>query len=160
MNRKRLLQYGAIGAGAVIVLAVAVAAFTSLKVPFEVPTAQPSTGPCDPAPCANVRGYFLWVSDFKVSDGLVMMQLKFRNSSSSTHAAPEDFSLLDSQKADVRPVYSPPGCMQWPRTEFNDGASFGPVPMCFRPTTTSPPLGLRWTPDFGPFCCETVIALE
>lgn len=160
LNRKRLLQYGAVGAGAVIVLAVAIAAFTSLKVPFQVPTAQPSTGPCQPEPCANVRGYFLWVSDLKVDNGLVTMQLKFRNSSSSTHAAHEDFTLIDSQKGEHSPVFSDPDCKEWPRAEFDDGASFGPVPMCFQASNTSPPLGLRWTPDFGPFCCEVFVGLS
>jgi len=33
------------------------------------------------------------------------------------------------------------------------------VAECFRPASTSPPLGLHWTPDFGPFCCETFIGL-
>jgi hypothetical protein len=161
VTRNRILQYVAIGGGLAIVLGIAVAAFVSLRVPFDTaPTAGPSTGPCEPQPCANVRGYILWVSDLKSDGGLVTMQLRFQNSSSSTHADPSDISLLDNQKAGSAPVYDAPGCTHWPRTEFNNGASFGPVPECFRPASTSPPLGLRWTPDFGPFCCETVIGLD
>ncbi len=161
MTRNRLVQYAAAGVGIAVVLGIAVAAFVSLRVPFDTtPTGEPSTGPCQPQPCANVRGYIVWVSDLKVDSGLVTMKLTFRNSSSSTHAAPEDFSLVDSQKNDHGAVYQSPDCPQWPRTEFNNGASFGPVPECFRPPSTSRPLGLRWTPDFGPFCCEILIGLE
>lgn len=155
------MRYAAIGGGLCVVLGIAVVAFVSLKVPFDTsPSAGPSTMPCAPQPCANVDGYILWVTDLKTDGGLVSMQLRFQNSSSSTHADPTDISLTDSQKGDNAPVYDAPGCAHWPRTEFNKGASFGPVPECFRPATTSPPLSLHWTPDFGPFCCETVIALD
>ena len=160
MTRNRILQYAAIGGGLAVVLGIAVTAFVSLKVPFvTAPSAGPSTGSCEPQPCANMRGYIVWVSDLKVQEGLVTMKLTFRNSSSSTHAAPEDFTLIDSQKIDHTAVYFAPDCTKWPRTEFNNGASFGPVTECFRPASTSPPLGLHWTPDFGPFCCETFIGL-
>ena len=161
MTRNRILRYAAIGGGLAVVLGVAVAAFVSLKVPFDTgPSAQPSTGACEPQPCANVRGYILWVTDLKTDGGLVSMQLRFQNSSGSTHADPADISLIDSQNAGSAPVYDSPSCTHWPRTEFNSGAVFGPVPECFRPFSTSPPLRLHWTPDFGPFCCETVIALD
>ena len=161
MTRNRILQYAAIGGGLAVVLGVAVAAFVSLRVPLDTgPSAGPSTGPCEPQPCANVRGYIVWVSDLKVQEGLVTMKLTFRNSSSSTHAAPEDFSLVDSQKVDHSAVHFAPDCAPWPRTDFDNGATYGPVAECFRPASTSPPLELRWTPDFGPFCCETVIGLD
>ena len=161
MTRNRILRYAAIGGGLVLVLGIAVAAFVSLRVPFDTASsAEPSTGPCEPQPCANVRGYIVWVSDLKIEGGLVSMQLRFQNSSTSTHADPADISLIDSQKVGNVPVYDTPACTHWPRTEFDNGASFGPVPECFRPASTSPPLGLRWTPDFGPFCCEIVIGLN
>jgi len=160
VTRNRILQYVAIGGGLAVVLGIAVAAFVSLKVPFDTaPSAGPSTAPCEPQPCANVRGYIVWVSDLKIQEGLVTMKLTFRNSSSSTHAAPDDFMLIDRQKVEHSAVYSAPDCAQWPRTEFNNGATFGPVPECFRPASTSPPVALRWTPDFGPLCCETFIGL-
>ena len=159
-----MLQYAAIAGGLAVLVGAAVAAFLSLKVPFTVPTTSQPSAPCSPQPCANVRGFILWVTDVKVENGegprLVMMQVRFRNASASTHAAPEDFSLIDRQKAQTSPIFYDPVCPRWPRTEFNDGDSFGPVSVCFRPASTSPPLGLRWTPDFGPFCCETVIPLE
>jgi len=157
----RILRYAAIGGGLAVVLGIAVAAFLSLKVPFDsAPSAGPSTGPCEPQPCANVRGFILWVTDLKTEGGLVSMQLRFQNSSSSTHVDPADLSLSDSQNAGNAPVYDAPGCTHWPRTEFNNGASFGPVPECFRLAITVRPVGLRWTPDFGPFCCEIVIPLD
>jgi len=161
VTRNRILRYAAISGGLAVVLGIAVAAFVSLRVPFDTaPSAEPSTGPCEPQPCANVRGYIVWVSDLKIEGGLVSMQLRFQNSSTSTHADPADISLIDSQKVGNVPFYGAPGCTQWPRTEFSNGASFGPVAECFRPSSTSPPLGLRWTPDFGPFCCEIVIRLD
>ena len=140
MTRNRILQYVAIGGGLAVVLGIAVAAFVSLKVPFDTaPSAGPSTAPCEPQPCANVRGYIVWVSDLKIQEGLVTMKLTFRNSSSSTHAAPDDFMLIDRQKVEHSAVYFAPDCAQWPRTEFNNGATFGPVPECFRPASTSTP---------------------
>jgi hypothetical protein len=161
VSRRRLLQYAGIGAGVVVVLGVAAAAFVSLKVPFDTtPSGGSSTEACQPQPCANVRGFILWVTDLKTDGRLVTMQLRFQNSSSSTHADPADISLTDSQNAGNTPVYDAPGCTHWPRTEFNNSATFGPVPECFRPFSTAPPLRLRWTPDFGPFCCETEISLE
>jgi hypothetical protein len=161
VTRNRVLRYAAIGGGLALVLGVAVAAFVSLRVPFDIsPSAGPSTGPCEPQPCANVRGYILWVSDLKTDGRLVRMQLRFQNSSSSTHADPTDISLSYGQNAGTAPIYDAPGCTPWPRTEFNNGASFGPVPECFRLFSTAPPLSLHWTPDFGPFCCEVEIPLE
>lgn len=160
MTTKRLLQYAAIGAGLVIVLGVAVAAFVSLKVPLELPTQSAPSAPCIPQPCADVRGFTLWVSNVKTTGGVVSMQLRFKNASAATHADPADVTLLDSQKVGNAPIHDAPGCASWSRAEFSHGATFGPVPECFRPGSTSPPLGLRWTPDFGPFCCEIVIPLE
>lgn len=160
MTKRRVLTFIAIGSAVVVVLGVAVAAFSSLKVPFDTnPNAGSSSGPCDPQPCANVQGYVVWVTDLHIENGLVSMQLRFKNSSTSTHAAPDDFSLIDNQKNESSPVYFEPDCHRWPRTDFNNGASFGPVPECFRPASTSPPLKLRWSPDLG-FCCETVISLD
>lgn len=160
MNKRRVFQYAAIAGGLAVVFGVAAAAFVSLKVPLALPTQSETSASCAPQPCANVRGYILWVSDVKIDAGLVTMQVRFENSSAATHADPADLSLLDSQKDDHQAVFDAAGCTHWPRTEFNGGAGFGPVPLCFRSGSTSPPLGLRWTPDFGPFCCETVIRLE
>lgn len=154
------MQYAAIAGGLAVLLAAAVAAFLSLKVPFSVPTTSQTSAPCAPQPCANVRGFILWVSDIKTDGGIVTMQLKFQNSSNATHADPADIQLIESNGHPNQRVTDVAGCTGWPRTEFNNGAGFGPVPECFRPASTSPPLKLHWEPDFGPFCCETDIRLE
>jgi hypothetical protein len=159
VSRGQLIRFAAIGAGAVVVIAVAVAAFQSLQAPFQPAVATPGSATCGPPPCANVRGYILWVTDLNIDSGLVSMKLTFRNSSSSTHADPADLRLVDSQQHDSAAVYDAPGCLRWPRTDFKNGATFGPVPECFRPASTGLPLTLRWSPDMGFFCCETEIVL-
>ena len=87
------------------------------------------------------------------------MSLTFQNSSNSTHADPSEIQLIDAAGHSNNRVTDAPGCTAWPRTEFNNGAKFGPVPECFRPSSTGPPLKLHWEPDFGFLCCETDIAL-
>jgi hypothetical protein len=159
VTRARLIRYGAIGTGVAVVIAVGVAAFIALQVPFQPPTSAPNSAPCSPRPCANMRGYILWVADLKSDAGVVSMQVSFQNSSNSTHADPADLNLVDSNKNASGPVFDPTGCTHWPRTEFNNGARLGPLPICFRPSSTSPPLTLRWSPDEGLFCCETDIVL-
>jgi len=144
VRRGRLIQYAAIAAAIVVVVAVGVAAFMSLQTPYQAPTAQSETTPCNPMPCVDVRGYILWVSNLKIDTGLVSMQLTFRNSSSATHADPADLQLIDSTGHSNKAVHDALGCTPWPRTDFKDGAQFGPVPECFRPTSTSPPMRLQW----------------
>jgi len=160
VNRGQLLRFAAVGAGVAVVVAVGVAAFISLQSPLQQPSSGPSSAPCSPKPCANVRGYILWISDLKVGSGVVSMQLTFRNSSPSTHADPADLVLVDARQHLTSAVYDAPGCAQWQRTDFNNGFQFGPVPECFRPAATDPPLILRWSPDMGLFCCQTDIALD
>jgi len=159
VSRSRLFRYAAIAAGAAVVIAVGVAAFLSLQTPFVPPASSPASVACTPRPCANVRGYILWISDLKIDSGLVTMQLTFRNSSPATHADPADLGLIDSLGHPNPSVYDAPGCTRWSRTDFNNGAQFGPVPECFQPSSTNPPLKLHWTPDMGLFCCETDIVL-
>jgi len=142
-----------------VVIAVAVAAFISMQGPLQLPTASPSPSPCSPQPCADIRGFILWVTDVKTDSGVVSMTLIFRNSSNSTHADPSELQLLDSSGRPSNAVHDAPGCTAWPRTEFNNGAQLGPVPECFRPASTNPPLKLHWEPDFGVFCCQTDIPL-
>lgn len=158
MNRSSVVKWVGIGAAALVVVAAGTAAFLSLQTPFQSPPSQ-ETAACTPQPCVEVRGYVLWVSDLKVDAGLVSMQLTFRNSSSATHADPADVQLVDSQNRTDAAVYDAPGCDRWPRTDFNHGAKFGPVPECFRPATTAPPLTLRWNPDMGFFCCQADLTL-
>jgi hypothetical protein len=87
------------------------------------------------------------------------MQITFRNSSDSTHAAPADLELIDSQRHSSPASFDLPGCTQWSRHEFSHGATYGPLTVCFRAATTAPPLVLRWSPDFGFVCCQTDIKL-
>ena len=159
---RRLLTYAAIGAGLAIVAVTAAAAFGSLQVPFlSAPVSSPVPAlDCTPAPCANLQGYTIWVTNLNSQDNVVTMQITFRNSSDSTHAAPADLELIDSQRHTSSPTLDLPGCTQWSRHEFSHGATYGPLTVCFRATTTAPPLVLRWSPDFGFVCCQTDIKLS
>jgi hypothetical protein len=162
MNRRRLLTYGAVAAGLAVVVLVAAAAYGSLQVPFQAPTLSspvPALG-CTPAPCADLHSYTLWVTNLDVQGNLVTMQITFRNSSDSTHAAPEDLVLIDSQRNTSRPIFDSPTCTSWSRHEFNHGATYGPLTVCFKVGASAPPLVLRWSPDFGFACCQTDIKLS
>ncbi|HZK74901.1 MAG TPA: hypothetical protein VFD88_12965 [Clostridia bacterium] len=161
MRRRRLLRYGAVAAALLVVVAAAIAAFLAMQIPFQAPgtgAATPAVN-CTPAPCANVQGYTLWVANLKRDGGLVSMQVTFKNSSNSTHSSPEDLQLVDSTKHTSGIVTDAPGCQTWSRHEFSNGATFGPMNVCFRVSTSLPPLVLRWSPDLGFFCCQTDITL-
>ena len=161
LMRRRLLVYGAVAAALLVVLAVAVTAFLAMQIPFQGPTAGGATPAvnCSPAPCANVQGYTLWVSNLKVDGDLVSMQITYKNSSGATHASPEDLQLIDSKQHTSPLVTDAPGCQTWNRHEFNNGALFGPLSVCFRVSSAAPPLVLRWSPDLGLVCCRTDIKL-
>lgn len=159
---KRLLGYGSIAVAVLVVGTVAALAYKSLQVPYQPPAASsplPAAGGCSPAPCADLRGYTLWVNNLVVTPDLVTMQVTFRNSSNSTHASPEDLMLIDSQHHPSSPIFDATGCTSWSRHEFGHAAIYGPVTLCFRVATTAPPLVLRWSPDFGFVCCQTDIKL-
>jgi len=99
VTRRQLLGYGAAAAALLLVLLIAIAAFLAMQVTFRNPTpngAVPAVN-CSPAPCAAVQGYTLRVSNLKVDGDLVSMQVTFVNSSSATHASPEDLRLIDSK---------------------------------------------------------------
>jgi hypothetical protein len=159
--RRRVVAYGAGAAAILFVLAAAAAAFVAMQVPLQGPTAGAPTPAvnCSPAPCANVRGYTLWVSDLSVDGDVVSMMVTFKNSSAASHASPEDLQLIDSKQHSSGLVTDAPGCQTWSRHEFNNGAVFGPLKVCFRASTPGPPLALRWSPDFGLFCCQANIKL-
>lgn len=161
-TNRRLLGYVAIGALILVAATVAVFAYQALQVPYQAPIVTspvPALG-CTPAPCADLQGYTLWVTNLDISGNLVTMQVTFSNSSSSTHAAPDDLMLIDSQGHQSRAVFDAPVCTPWSRHELNHGATYGPVVVCFRPSTAAPPLVLRWSPDFGFVCCQTDIKLS
>lgn len=161
VTRRKMLGYGAVAAALLVVLIVAIAAFLAMQVTFRNPapnSAVPALN-CSPAPCANVQDYTLWVSNLKVDGDLVSMQIAFKNSSSATHASPEDLQLIDSKQHASGLVTDASGCHTWSRHEFNNGATFGPLNVCFRLSATAPPFVLRWSPDFGLVCCSTDIKL-
>jgi hypothetical protein len=162
VTRRRLYGYGVAAAALLLVLLVAIAAFLAIQVTFRNPTpsgAVPAVN-CSPAPCANVQDYTLWLSNLKIDGDVVSMQVTFKNSSNATHASPEDMRLIDSKVHISGLVTDAPGCQTWSRHEFSNGATFGPVNVCFRVTTADPPLVLRWSPDFGLLCCQTDIKLS
>ena len=162
VTRRRLFGYGAAAAALLLVLLIAIAAFLAMQVTFRNPTpsgAVPAAN-CSPAPCADVQDYTLWVTNLKVDGNLVSMQVTFKNSSSATHASPEDLRLIDSKLHSSGLINDAPGCQTWTRHEFSNGESFGPTNVCFRVTTADPPLVLRWSADLGLFCCQSDIKLS
>lgn len=158
---RRLLVGGGILAGLLMAGIVAYAAFVALKSPLvPTPNAGAVTENCTPGPCINSNGYVLWISKVHVENDLVRMTIKFQNSSSATHASPEDLQLIDASRRASIPVSDAPGCNTWVRHEFKTkGETFGPIDVCFRVTNTTPPFILRWSPDEGAFCCEIDIKL-
>jgi hypothetical protein len=151
-----------VGLFLIVLAGVGIAAFQA-----EMPGASPFPGgstpaaeACNPQPCASVQGYDLWISNLSTGSRLVTMTVSFRNASSSTHADPADFELIDSAGRTSQPYYDSGACPHWPRTEFANGATRGPFPICFQPASANPPLKVRWTPDLGIACCETFIRLS
>ena len=152
---RRLVTVGAAALGLLVAAVVAVTAYQSLHAPLPA-SSDTSLSPenCSPGPCADVQGYTLWLSDINVNGDLVTMQVKFQNSSSSTHASPEDIQLIDASRHASGVVTDTAGCNTWTRHDFNDGATFGPIAVCFRVSNPAKPFILRWSPDLGLFCCE------
>ncbi len=158
--RRRLLTAFGVVAGLLLAATIAVVAYVSLKAPFQVGSNTSLTPEnCTPGPCANVQGFTLWVSDVRVESDIVRMQVRFKNSSDSTHASPEDLQLIDGSRHSSGLVTGVAGCNTWTRHEFAGGATFGPIDVCFRATNPTPPFVLRWSPDLGLFCCETDIKI-
>jgi hypothetical protein len=157
---RRLLTDAAVFLGLVVAGIVALIAYESLQAP--APTASNTNltpENCTPGPCGSVQGYTLWVTNVHVSGDQVSMLVKFQNSSSSTHASPEDLQLIDKSNHSSGLVTGGTQCNTWTRHDFNNGATFGPIAVCFRVLNTTPPFTLRWSPDLGLFCCETDITI-
>ena len=160
MTRRLLIDLVAVAALVVAAL-VAIFAYQALKAPLATPpnTNLPPEN-CSPGPCANVNGYTLWVSNVQIQNTLIRMTLTFQNSSTATHASPEDVTLIDSSRHTSGLVTGPANCNTFTRHEFSNGELFGPIAVCFRVINATPPFTLRWTPDLGPFCCETAITIN
>lgn len=163
MARRLLVVSGVLG-GLLIAAVIAYAAFVALKAPLSPgnPQGATVTENCSPGPCANVQGYVLWISNVRLVNDVVHMTVKFQNSSSATHASPEDLQLIDSSRRSSIPLNDgTPECSSWTRHEFSQsGQTFGPINICFRVTNATPPYILRWSPDEGAFCCETDIRID
>jgi hypothetical protein len=157
---RRLLTVGAAAVGLFVAAVVGVTAYQALHAPPKASNNSALTPEnCSPGPCADVQGFTLWISDVSVNGDLVSMQVKFRNSSPSTHASPEDLQLIDASRHVSGLVTDSTGCNSWTRHEFNNGATFGPINVCFRVSNATRPFTLRWSPDLGLLCCETDIRL-
>lgn len=152
---RRLVTVGAAALGLLVAAVVGVTAYQSLHAPLPA-SSNTSLTPetCSPGPCADVQGFTLWLSDITVNGDLVSMQVKFENSSVSTHASPEDLQLIDASRHASGIVTDAPGCNTWTRYEFNNGATFGPINICFRVSSATRPFIMKWSPDLGLFCCE------
>jgi hypothetical protein len=115
---------------------------------------------CSPQPCLDLQDYTMWVSNVTVADGIVRMNVTFRNLSTATHASPEDLQLVDASKQSSPAIQDVAGCTHWSRTEFSNGAKLGPLTICFRSASTASPLTVRWTPDMGFVCCEAELKIR
>jgi hypothetical protein len=165
MRGRKSLRLLLFGTGALVVAVIGVAAFISLGQGLSaggIGTAASgqSSLPCSPRPCLDLRNFTMWVSNVREADGVVSMEVSFRNSSDATHADPADFQLIDAKNAASPAVQDPPSCSHWSRTEFANGAKLGPLTICFRPATTAAPLTLRWTPDMAFFCCQADLKIK
>ena len=159
MARRLLLSLGVVVA-LIVAAVVAGAAYTALKAPLSTKSNTNLTPEnCSPGPCADLQGYTIWISNIKVDNDLVRMTVKFQNSSSSTHAAPEDLVLIDSERKQSAPVGDVTGCQSFSRHDFANGETFGPLNLCFRVTNSTPPFVLNWSPDMGAFCCQDQITI-
>lgn len=160
MFGRRGLRLLLFAAGAFLVAIVGVIAFIAMSQPLSTAGAGTTLRPCSPRPCLDVQGFTMWVSNVAVADGVVRVSITFQNSSDATHADPSDLELVAASHEATRSVQDAPGCTHWSRTEFANGAKFGPLTMCFRPASTTPPLTLRWSPDFGFFCCQADLKIK
>jgi hypothetical protein len=158
---RRFLLVGAIVLGLIVAAFVGVSAYQALHTPLPASSGSDLTPEnCSPGPCVDMQGLTLWISDIKVEGDLVSMQVKFHNSTGSRHAAPDDLQLIDVSRRQSPPLTNTPGCDTWTRHELKKGATFGPVNVCYRVSNVTRPFILHWTPDLGPFCCETNIRIS
>jgi hypothetical protein len=159
-RRRPWIRLALFGAGGILVAILAVVTFIALS--QDVAPGGPGDKPlaCTPQPCLDLQDYTMWVSNVTVADGVVRMNVTFRNSSPATHASPEDLQLVDANKHSSPAIQDVAGCTHWSRTEFSNGAKLGPLTICFRTGAVASPLTLRWAPDMGLFCCEADLKIR
>jgi len=159
MGRRLLVSLGVVVA-LIAAAVIAGGAYTALKNPLQTkPNSNLTPENCSPGPCTNLQGYTIWISKIYIDKDIVHLTVKFQNSSTSTHAAPEDLVLIDSERRQSAPVADVPGCKSFTRHDFNKGAIYGPLDLCFRMVNTTPPFILHWSPDVGAFCCQHDITI-
>ena len=157
---RRLLTVLGVFAGLIVAALVAGGAYVALKAPLATkPNSNLQPENCSPGPCANVKGFTIWISDVRIANDIVHMTVRFQNSSQATHASPEDLQLIDASRRASIPITDSAGCKTFTRHEFNGGETYGPIDLCFRVTNANPPFILHWTPDEGAFCCEKDITI-
>jgi len=157
---RRLLTFLAALTGLIVAALVAGGAYMALKSPLTTkPNSDLQPDNCSPGPCANVKGYTIWISNVRVTNDVVRMTVKFQNSSDSTHVAPDDLQLIDAGRRSSIPITDAAGCKSFTCYDFSGGQTFGPVDICFRVSNANPPFILHWTPDEGAFCCEKDITI-
>ena len=159
-RRRRWTQLALFAAGAALLAILAVVAFIALARVVIPGGTEVTSLPCSPQPCLDLQDYTMWVSNVKEANGVVRMDVAFRNSSAATHASPEDLQLVDASKQTSPTIQDVAGCTHWSRTEFSNGAMLGPLTICFRPRSAASPLTLRWTPDLGLICCEAKLKIK
>ncbi|MEO6797089.1 MAG: hypothetical protein ABI401_13050 [Candidatus Dormibacter sp.] len=160
-SSRRWARIGILGIGAVVLVSLGAVAFSALGSQSSGTFGTAATPqPCSPQPCLRLQNYTMWVSNINESDGIIRMQVDFRNSSSATHADPADLRLIDAQHHSFRFTQDPAGCTHWSRTEFANGARYGPVTICYRPDSLAAPLTLEWNPDMGMFCCTADLKIK
>lgn len=157
---RRLFTFLAALAGLVVAALIAGGAYMALKAPL---TTQPNSNlqpeNCTPGPCRNISGFTIWISNVKIANDVVHMTVKFRNSSTATHVSPEDLTLIDSGRRQSIPISDASGCKTFVRHDFDGGAYFGPLDLCFRVSNATPPFILHWTPYIADFCCQEDITI-
>ena len=159
MGRRLFTSLAAV-VGLMVAALVAAAAYTALHAPLQInPNSNLSPDNCTPGPCANVQGYKIWISNVRLDNDVVRLTVKFQNSSASTHASPDDLQLIDAGRRASSMITDSSGCNTFTRHDFNNGAYFGPIDVCFRVSNTTPPFIFHWSPDLGAFCCQKDITI-
>lgn len=78
-----------VGIGALVVVILGAVAFAALGSQSSGALGGPAKSlACSPKPCLNIQDYTLWVSNVTESDGVLRMQVSYRNASSATHRLP------------------------------------------------------------------------
>src|ERR1700716_915710 len=122
---RRFLLVSAVLGGLVMATFVAAATYQALRNPIQgSKNGNLTPENCTPGPCVDLKGFTLWVSDVKFEGDLVRMTVKFRNSSTATHASPEDLTLIDGSRHASIPITDVQECKSWTRHDFRSGATF------------------------------------